>query len=143
MSLKFQLNGNLEIGIHSLSWDDFELNFGYNLHRKRLLEGLKLAISHLKLCNCNTLYVDGSFVTTKLIPRDFDACWDAKGVNFATMISLYPTLVDFDDERKNQKLLYKGELFPMHIPADKYNAFIDFFQLDKEGNPKGIVKLTL
>ncbi|RMZ58447.1 hypothetical protein D1632_12565 [Chryseobacterium nematophagum] len=143
MSLKFQSNGNLEVGIHSLSWIDFTSNFGFNEHRKKLIRGLALAIEHLKACGCQILYIDGSFVTQKTNPSDFDACWDRTGINLITMRTLYPTLVDFRNERKNQKDLYMGEIFPMHVVADEYNTFIDFFQLDKDGTSKGIVKLTL
>ena len=28
------------------------------------------------------VYLDGSFVSAKLIPGDFDACWDEDGVDF-------------------------------------------------------------
>ena len=31
--------------------------------------------------SCQTGYLDGSFVSSKLEPGDFDACWDEKGVD--------------------------------------------------------------
>ena len=43
-----------------------------------MLEALRL----LKVAGCARAYVDGSFVTAKEKPGDFDARWDAEGVDF-------------------------------------------------------------
>lgn len=143
MNLTFQENGNLPEGIHVMSIEEFETKFGYNGHRKKLIEGLKRGMSHLKDCGCKTIFIDGSFVTTKEIPGDFDACWDRNGVDIPKLISQYSTIVDFDDDRKNQKTLYFGEFFPANTITDGGLPFIAFFQKDKNGNPKGIVQINL
>lgn len=52
--------------------------FGQTPRREQLLIGLLTAIRLLKLARCRTVYVDGSFVTAKPAPGDFDACWDIK-----------------------------------------------------------------
>lgn len=43
-----------------------------------MLEALRL----LTVAGCVRAYIDGSFVTVKEEPGDFDACWDAEGVDF-------------------------------------------------------------
>lgn len=81
-----------------------------------------------------TLYLDGSFVTSKQIPADFDACWDSAGVDPGL---LDPVLLDFSGGRAAQKVKYRGELLPSSV-------FLDFFQIDKQsGRSKGIIVLDL
>jgi hypothetical protein len=89
--------------------------------------------------------VDGSFVTDKTIPGDFDACWDITGVVGAELVRLDPALLDFTNERAAQKAKYLGELFPAQaIEGNSRRRFLDFFQLDREsGSPKGIIALEL
>ena len=36
----------------------------------------------LRAAGCKRAYIDGSFITTKEHPGDFDACWDLDGVDF-------------------------------------------------------------
>jgi len=143
MDLTFQDNGNLPKGIYVMTIEEFEFKFGYNDYRKKLIEGLKKGMLHLKDCGCKTIFVDGSFVTTKELPGDFDACWDANGVDIAKLKNHYGTILDFTDERKNQKSMYFGEFFPAQVPADGYMLYIHFFQKDKDNNPKGIVQINL
>ena len=45
------------------------------------MTGLKAAMVSLKDAGCKTVYVDGSFVTGKERPGDFDACWEEEGVD--------------------------------------------------------------
>jgi len=89
------------------------------------------------------VYLDGSFITAKESPGDFDGCWDLNGVNPA---QLDPVLLRFDPGRMAQKIKYGGELFPAAWIADQNSmlTFIDFFQIDKEtGEAKGIIAIDL
>ena len=106
------------------------------------MTGLKAAMVSLKDAGCHTVYVDGSFVTGKEYPGDFDACWEEEGVD---PIVLDPVLLTFDNGRASQKAKYMGELFPASIMADGDGfSFLEFFQTDKEtGRRKGIVAIDL
>jgi hypothetical protein len=97
----------------------------------------------LRGAGCRTIYLDGSFVTDKTIPGDFDACWDVAGVVGATLLRLDPVLLDFADDRAAQKAKYFGEFFPAQaLEVGRGRVFLDFFQIDKRtGDPKGIVAL--
>ena len=95
----FDAAGNLPPGIHFSSWDEFAQRYGTTDHRKRLLEGLAAALSSLKQAGCRTAYIDGSFITTKEVPDDFDGCWDPTGVDDTL---LDPVLLDFDNKRAAQ-----------------------------------------
>jgi hypothetical protein len=134
--------GNLPPGIHVATWDEFAATFGGNPERRRLLVGLLAALQSLKAAGCRRVYVDGSFVSAKPIPGDFDGCWEAAGVQASL---LDPTLLDFQSRRAAQKAKYGGELFIASAPASPAGTvFLDFFQRDKAtGDPKGIVAIDL
>ncbi len=125
----FDAGGNLPPGVHPCTWDSFVKRFGITDHRRWLIAGLKLALDSLKVAGCRFAYVDGSFVTIKDRPGDFDACWDPTGVNPAL---LNPILLNFKNQRMAQKIAFLGELFPSHWPANPAGQrFVDFFQTDK------------
>lgn len=137
-------DGNLPPGIHDATWDEISAAFGQNPLRQKLLKGLLEAARALKRAGCSTLYIDGSFVTTKDHPRDFDGCWEPAGVDPA---KLDPVLLDFTNRRFAQKVKYGGELFVSSSRAEAqppHRTFLDFFQTDKStGQPKGIIALDL
>lgn len=134
-------SGNLPPGVHWATWEELAERFGTTPHRVRLLEGLKQALQSLSGAGCSTVYIDGSFVTDKEVPGDFDACWDPEGVDVAL---LDPALLDFSNKRAAQKARYGGELFPTSSWAAIGQVFLDFFQIDKTtGEAKGIVAIDL
>jgi hypothetical protein len=141
----FDVDGNLPPGLHAATWEEFTDRFATTPHRERLAAGLQRALRVLQSAGCRTAYVDGSFVTSKPVPGDFDACWDVTGVVGADLARLDPVLLDFSDERAAQKAKYLGELFPAQaIEGSTRRRFLDFFQIDREsGNPKGIVAIDL
>ena len=135
---EFETEGNLPPGIHWTTWKEFVERFGTTQHRLRLIAGLKVAVDSLHAAGCQAAYIDGSFVTAKEVPNDFDACWDIEGVNPDL---LDPILLKFDDGRLAQRIKFLGELFPAQTQeTGSGRIFLEFFQTDKEtGNPKGIV----
>ena len=94
------------------------------------------------MAGCRTAYLNGSFVTSKESPNDYDACWEEAGVDPTV---LDPVLLTFDPGRAMQKAKYMGELFPASVVADADGlSFFEFFQSDKDtGNPKGIIAIDL
>ncbi len=139
---EFAPTGLLPPGIHEAEWEEFRARFGGTPHRQRLLAGLEEALFLLAQAGCAAAYVDGSFVTAKERPSDFDACWDVTGVRIP---DLDPVLMTFANGRAAQKARFGGELFPAQAGADKAGStFLAFFQVDKgSGAPKGIVMLSL
>ena len=96
-----------------------------------------MAIDSLRRAGYRTVYVDGSFVTSKEVPNDFDVCWEEAGVA--------PELLEFDAGRAAQKARYLGELFLASFGATVDGmSFLEFFQTDREtGGSKGIVAVDL
>lgn len=140
----FNLNGNLPPGIHPATWEEFTVRFGWNYHRNRLLTGLRRALSKLFQAGCRTAYIDGSFVTSKEVPNDYDACWETTGVDLELLKQLEFIFFDFSCGRARQKALYMGEFFPDSVrEGASGRTFLEFFQTDRQGNPKGIVAIDL
>ena len=138
----FNRNGHLPPGIHSARWDELKERYGKNSWRQHLLTGLGAVLENLKAAGCRTVYVDGSFVASKELPNDYDACWEEAGVDPER---LDPVLLTFDAGRATQKAKYFGETFPASVTADPEGlSFLEFFQTDKEtGEAKGIVAIDL
>jgi hypothetical protein len=141
----FEDNGNLPPGIHAATWAEFTERFGYNDHRRKQLDGLKQLGAALAQAGGTSICVDGSYVTSKEFPRDFDACFDPTGVDPDVLRKLAPEILDPGPRRINQKTRFGGEIFPSSATADiAGNRYLDFFQQDRNtGNRKGIVKLNL
>src|SRR5216684_4064716 len=138
----FDSSGNLPPGVHMATWTETITAYGTSPWRLQLLAGLKAALANLKTAGCRRAYIDGSFVTAKQHPGDFDDCWGIAGV---VASRLDPVLLIFDRGRAEQKSRFGGELFPAEAGADPQGTrFIDFFQQDKDtGSAKGIVGIDL
>ena len=131
----------LPAGIHSASLREVREVFGTNDARRKLCDGLKQASEALAKAGCKVLYLDGSFVTGKPVPGDYDAIWDPTGVDPQ---ALDPVFLDFHNGRANQKARFGGEFFPFGFQAAPGVAIFSFFQTDRfTGNQKGIVVIQL
>ena len=139
---EFNRDGRLPPGIHWATWQEVQARFGFSSRRQQLLGGLRVALEDLNRAGCSTVYIDGSFVTAKHEPGDYDACWDIGGVDMEALDSVF---LDFSRRRAAQKRKYFGEFFPAQMPAGASGrVFLEFFQTDKEtGRSKGIVGLNL
>ncbi len=128
-------------GIHDASMAEIEQRFATSPHRENLFAGFKRGVQALHAAGCKTIFLDGSYVTTKTTPGDFDACWDPSGVN---PHKIDPVLLDFSNMRQNQKQKYGGEFFPSSAKADGFRTFLEYFQIDKHtGKPKGVIRVQL
>lgn len=139
----FTSDGSLPPGIHVTTWEEFEQRYSLNLTRKTQLKGMKKAIEEFKKAGCSKIYIDGSFVTWKKHPGDFDALYDLDEVE---RHAIHDILIDPSFEgREKQKEYYEGEFFPTSEKADPYGTkYLEFFQKKKKSrNPKGIIKIEL
>lgn len=128
-------------GIHWATMDEIKARFGQTPRRAWLFDGVLAVAEALRRASCERMYLDGSFVTQKAEPTDFDGCWDATNV-VASLLD--PVLLDFGNGRANQKLKYRGEMFVAGFTNSGTETFLDFFQRDKfTGAPKGILGINL
>jgi hypothetical protein len=137
----FKKNGYLPVGIYLSTWEEISSRYGITDWRRQLLTGLSAAIDELRAAGCRRVYIDGSFVTAKEHPGDFDACWDEAGVNTAL---LHPSLVEETFDVGAQKTRYGGELYAVNMrDVGRYDNALDYFQRDSKGRQKGIIAIDL
>jgi hypothetical protein len=129
-------------GIHVATLAEVQATYATNPRRKVLFDGFVTALKSLKLAGCLTVYLDGSFVSAKPHPGDFDACWDPSNVNPSV---LDPVFLDFSEGRRAQKARFGGEFFiSTSICGDSGTAFLQFFQVEKlSGSQKGIIQIFI
>jgi hypothetical protein len=132
--------GRLPEGVHEASWDEVVQRFGWNRGRRRLLDGLADAIELLAQAGCRRVWLNGSFVTAKDEPGDFDACWDTESID---LDAIDPVLLDLSRGRAKQKRRFGGELFPNIIESGSGLVFTEFFQNDLDAGRKGIVVIKI
>lgn len=138
----FTVSGLLPPGIHKAEWPEIVARLGGNAHRRALLGGLQRALEALRRAGCETVYLDGSFVTSKGSPGDYDLCWSVAGVD---VNRLDPVLLIFDNKRRAMNAKYMGDLFPAEVPEGRTGrTFLQFFQIDKiSGDAKGVLMIDL
>ena len=130
--------GHLPEGVHKADWAEVVDRFGWNPRRRQLLDGLAEAVDLLARSGCRRIWLNGSFVTAKEEPGDFDACWDPAGVEID---ALDPVLLDFSGHRAAQRARFGGELLPNVVEAASGLSFVEFVQNDRDTSRKGIVEI--
>lgn len=133
--------GRLPDGIHHCTMEELTDTFGFNSRRLTLLRHLECLIPYLQKINCPSIYVDGSFTTSKAIPNDIDLLFeDSSGTNLQFELHNAPLLFNRDYVKKK----FKIDLFPAAIREEKSQKwFTEFFQSSKEGERKGILRIFL
>jgi hypothetical protein len=132
--------GRLPPGEHLASWDEVVERFGWNERRRQLLDGLADALALLAAAGCRQAWLNGSFVTAKDEPGDFDACWALPDVDLDV---LDPVLLDLSNGRRAQKDRFGGEFFPNVVEAGSGLVFAEFFQNERDTGRKGVVVIDL
>jgi len=132
-------DGLLPHGVHPATWEEVEERFGWNARRLSLMLGLRDALRALAIAGCPALWLDGSFVTDKELPGDYDACWEPLGIE---PTRLDPILLDFSPGgRMAAKSRYLGDLLVAGLELGSGLQFVEFFQQTRDGHRKGIVLL--
>ena len=84
----------LPSGVHKASWNEFYKRYNTSRVRTILLEYLLIMLQHLRNAGCKSVKIDGSFVTTKPEPSDFDGTWDPTGVDK----NLLDPIINFEEK---------------------------------------------
>ncbi|MHB8449838.1 MAG: helix-turn-helix domain-containing protein [Mycobacteriales bacterium] len=88
--------GCLPPGEHEAGWGEVVERFGWNRRRRQLLDGLADALGMLARAGCARAWLNGSFVTAKEEPGDFDVVLDLASVDLER---LDPVFFEFADCR--------------------------------------------
>jgi hypothetical protein len=95
-------------GEHEATPEEIEARFGWNEHRQKMLLGLWEILLHLKRAHCTLAYLDGSFVTRKHKPADFDLCWQELSVDESLLPRVF---FDFTQKRAAQRRRFGEKSF--------------------------------
>ncbi|MFT4924236.1 MAG: hypothetical protein ACI8WB_000314 [Phenylobacterium sp.] len=135
-----QANSELPSGEHLATLDEVAATYGSSSARRKLLmKGLRKAVASFELAGVSTIWLNGSFVTDKTEPNDIDGCWAyTSAVNIR---ELDPVFLGSREAMKNK---YGLDFFIADImEADSGLPFPQFFQVNRNGEPKGIIVIKL
>lgn len=132
----------LKRGIHDLTLQEIEKKFCFNAHRKTLFKGMKKAVNNLKIAGVKEIYIDGSLTTNKEFPNNMDGCWLLTEDLRADKVD--PVLLDFSGKRIKMKEKFGVDFFIANMAEGRSGEpFPEFFQTDRDGNRKRIVKIKM
>ncbi len=132
--------GELEAGEHEATLDEVEAVYGSSSPRRQyLMQGLRDAAYSLSEAGVKSIWIDGSFITDKREPNDIDGCWEY--TNSVNISKLDPV---FLGSREDAKKKYGLDFFISNIvEAGSGLPFPKFFQVNREGDAKGIIVVKL
>lgn len=118
--------------------------FGGNYGRRLILARLEDTIKDLRSYGVDTVWLDGSFVTTKVRPRDVEVVYEVPaGADNSTWGIYAPT------SREKLKRDRKIDLWPYPSPQPSGRlsmgpriTIIEFFSKDRSDVPKGLIRLA-
>ncbi len=143
--LPFNSNGILKRGIHTITWEEFTKQYGYNEQRQKLLRGLLRGIRILQRVGCHAIYIGGSFVTTKKFPSDVDVVWESSDMSFERVRRVAPIFFEMTPGSPEQKARFNSEFYPSEGKEGISGlTFLEFFQRDwQEGRRRGIIRIDI
>lgn len=133
--------GYLADGDHGALLEEVESFFGFTYRRRQILVGLRWVVGALRSHGVLNIWLDGSFVTAKLRPRDVDVAYDPPaGVNTDSW-----GLLAFG-RRLDLKKAQRVDLWPHPSPQPSKGLFglqpiREWWRTDANGTAKGLVKL--
>ncbi|MDP8238323.1 MAG: hypothetical protein P9X24_04455 [Candidatus Hatepunaea meridiana] len=152
----FNKNGELPPGIHQTNLGEIVSRLDTNSPRHELIAKLTFVIKRLATIGIKRVYIDGSFITDKIYPKDIDGCWvDNKDIDWDN-----DSEMDFMLEKPTRmKKRWRIELYKSinltSIRDKKGNfwkdedanvlivSFLEFFQFNRDREPKGILCLDI
>ncbi len=133
--------GLLPPGIHETTLGEVRRTFGTaNEVRVRLMRGLAAVVVRARRAGAKHLYIDGSFVTDKKEPGDWDAVLTFPvGCNAASLDAI--VLADRGRVQKD----HDGDLFTMMEDDVEllYHYVEVVFGTDRKMRPKGLLRIRL
>lgn len=127
-----QANGTLPPGIHSATIDEVFVAFpAINEQRKILNESLQCAVDELRQFDQTlTIYIDGSYITSKLEPNDVDLL-------IITAQHDTQTILAYLDQVCPVEAVSLG----VYVEPQAPNFMLNFFTTTRAGQAKGIIEL--
>jgi len=139
----FRADGWLPSGHHAATWEDVFVRFGGTQENRRALltERLRQLCDDLRACGVTgTLLLDGSYISAKAEPGDFDLLLIAPA-NIQVQKDANPSLTDLLDAEASERRGYSLFYIPENSPARE--MLRGLWNVSKEGVEKGVVEVQL
>ena len=112
------------------------------------MSGLKLAVANFRQAGVSKIFIDGSFTTSKDEPNDIDGCWSAAGnIDEKLLDPLFWKFSNPAEATACRELVKKKYGIDFFIAEWTEGAsgkpFPEFFQTNRDGDPKGIILVNL
>jgi hypothetical protein len=137
-SLYFNSRGDLYRTIHP-AYEKFLNLFATNARRRQMIVNALPFFRIFYSCSVQIVYIGGSFVSTKKLPEDIDLCFDITPIDEIKLRTEFPQFLDPNAIGSIRRDL-RCHIF--HFDALDREHF-DLLSGDREGNPKGLVRLEL
>lgn len=124
------------MGVHDATLPEIEERFAYSERRKQLFIAMEKVVLMLRGAKCPEIFLNGSYITTKPEPGDYDLCWEPTGV--------VPTedLRKLFQEKTERKKIYLGDIFPRLPQPPYFPDHVIEWQTDRDDTPKGIIRIV-
>lgn len=140
----FTSRGTLPAGVHVSTWGEFIKRFSHNPQRRKLMKGLRRAITILRKAGCTTIFIGGSYVTDEEMPFDIDVVWKSEEVRWRYLEWIAPVFFEMTPGNPWQKAIFSGEFFPSEgVETETGRIFFEFFQYGRDKRRRGIVQLDI
>jgi hypothetical protein len=135
-------HGHLPEGHHHATLSEVETHFAYNVRRREIFRGLTQVLKMLSDHGVSDVYLDGSFVTTKLRPSDVDVVFIPSATADPSAWGILAL-----SRRKELKALHRVDLWPWpslqpdpSAPSGR-QTILQYFCNDRDDHPKGTILL--
>jgi hypothetical protein len=126
-------------GIHTVTLAEVEAKFAHNVKRKYLFVGLARVVGILIEANCPEVFLDGSYITKKEEPGDYDLCFEPTGLQPTELLRVLLS------SKENRKAEYLGDIFTRLPVPPYYHDHVAEWQRDGRNDDvvKGILRIDL
>lgn len=137
-----ETTGNLPAGCYDVTLEEVRDRFAYNRRRAKIFGGLTHVLSELAQRGCSVAWIDGSYVTDRIRPGDVD-------IVFKPPPDYGPHWGELHNSRHDQlKTAYLVDLWTFDSVGDVSPGLpsmpiVQFFCQDRDGYPKGILRVKL
>ncbi len=136
--------GCLPPGEYLATMEEVRARYATNFRRREIFNGLQHVVGLLTARRVRTIWIDGSFICEKIRLSDVDVFYDAPpAANTTTWDWLSP------QRRGDLKRYHRVDLWlfpsPQPVPTSSHRSITikQFFETDRDGLPKGIIRLDL
>jgi len=144
----FQANGWLPEGHHPATWQEIILRFSGDDDSRRLAVLSSLLVwreAALAKGMTGLVILDGSFISAKEAPGDFDLVFSCSEET-ASIIRSDPLARQLIDTQACRALGFLGDVFALPASLQHHSPLLgglDMFDFDRQGRPQGVIEVPL